>query len=102
MDLFCPIFKPLVFVELVKGLKMAKTLSQRLTDVQDAISYVEGGRVSEYRTGLSSVVRLPLSVLYKQEKELIEKINIYGGNFVEGANAEQSIRSNYIVFGENI
>lgn len=102
MVLFCPIFKPLLFIEFVKGLKMAKSLSQRLTDIQDAIVYVQGGRVSEYRTGLSSVVRLPLSVLYKQEKELIEKINIYGGDFVEGANAKPSIRSNHIVFNENI
>jgi len=81
---------------------MAKTLAQRLTDIQDAIEYVQGGRVSEYRTGLSSIVRLPLSVLYKQEKEIIEKINLYGGDFVEGANAKANIRSNHIVFGETI
>lgn len=81
---------------------MAKSLSLRLTDVQDAIDYIQGGRVSEYRTGLSSIVRLPLSVLYKQEKELIEKINLYGGDFVEGSNEKPNIRSNHIVFGETI
>jgi len=81
---------------------MAKSLSERLNNIQEAIAYVEGGKVSEYRTGLSSVVRLPLSVLYKQEKELIDKINIYGGDFVEGANAKANIKSNYIVFGETI
>ena len=79
-----------------------KTLKQRLDDIQDAIEYIQAGRIGEYRTGLSSIVRLPISILYKQEKEIIEKINIYGGNYIEGSNPNPSIRSNHIVFGENI
>ena len=79
-----------------------KTLKQRLDDIQDAIEYIQSGKVGEYRTGLSYVIRLPLSVLYKQEQELIKKIDAFGGDYIEGSNAKPNKNHNYISFTENI
>ena len=79
-----------------------KSLGEKLKDVQDAISYIEGGKVGEYRTGLSYVIRLPLSVLYKRENDLIKKIDMYGSSYIEGANVKPNQTYNHISFTDNI
>ena len=79
-----------------------KSLGEKLTDIQNAIEYIENGKVGEYRTGLSYVIRLPLSVLYKREETLIKKIDMFGSSYIEGNNAKANKTYNHISFTDNI
>jgi len=63
---------------------MAKTLGQKLDDVQAAIEAVEGSQ--SYKMNGREMTRADLSTLYKREDHLEHKIETLGRNYVPGQN----------------
>jgi len=63
---------------------LAKTLGQQLDAVQAAIEAAEGSQSYEFED--RKLTRADLATLYRQEKDLISKIEIHGRNYTPGQN----------------
>lgn len=70
-----------------KGAEMAKTLGERLDSLETKIDNAEN--VQSYQTGSGEqVVKGALFRLYEERDRLLDKISIYGRNYIEGQNTE--------------
>jgi len=66
---------------------MAKTLGERLDSLETKIDNAEN--VQSYQTGSGEqVVKGALFRLYEERDRLLDKISIYGRNYIEGQNTE--------------
>ncbi|SFV54962.1 hypothetical protein MNB_SV-12-38 [hydrothermal vent metagenome] len=64
------------------------TLAQRLVNVRKAIDKAENAQ--SYKIDNRETHRANLTVLYKREATLLEKIAQYGNDYIEGANSSSA------------
>ena len=77
---------------------MARSLSQQLQSVQNAIEALESGKTQSYEIEGRKLTYIDLQTLYKREEELIAKIEKYGGDYIPGVNTRQIKRKAKVVF----
>lgn len=75
---------------------MAKTYGQMLDDVQAAISAVHSSQ--SYELDGRKLTRADLSTLYKEQSDLISKIENYGRDYIPGQNTKPTRRSVNVQF----
>lgn len=77
---------------------MAKTLGQRLDQVQDAIDKLESGTAQSYEMDGRKMTYLDLTALYKREDYLIKQIELYGRDYIPGQNSKPVRRTALVSF----
>ena len=65
---------------------MSQTLGQELAEVKTRIKQAQ--EAQSYQKGENQLERGRLATLYAERNDLVEKINIFGSNYIEGQNAE--------------
>lgn len=75
---------------------MSKTLGQQYDSILIKIDKAEESQ--SYQTGSEQLTRGQLSSLYAERNRLLEKIERYGRNYIEGQNTSPAGDTSYVSF----